>query len=68
MFAAVEFSMWELHLFLDTHPDCEEAVEHRLRLMAERLSFTFRSLSTSSRNSMPMKPRIMATMLLGSGM
>ena len=34
--AAVEFSMWELHLFLDTHPDCEEAVEHRLRLMAER--------------------------------
>lgn len=34
--AAIEFSMWELHLFLDTHSDCEEAIEKRRRLLAER--------------------------------
>lgn len=34
--AAIEFSMWELHLFLDTHSDCEEAIEKRRRLLSER--------------------------------
>lgn len=34
--SAVDFSIWELQLFLDTHPHCAEALEKRRQLMAER--------------------------------
>lgn len=34
--SAVDFSIWELHLFLDTHPHNTEALEKRRQLLAER--------------------------------
>ena len=34
--SAVDFALWELQLFLDTHPQCTEALQKREQLMAER--------------------------------
>lgn len=34
--SAVDFSIWELHLFLDAHPNSTEALEKRRQLMIER--------------------------------
>ncbi len=34
--SAVDFALWELQLFLDTHPHCAEALQKRAQLQAER--------------------------------
>ncbi len=35
---ALDFALLELNLFLDTHPDCEEALYKRREYQAERMA------------------------------
>ena len=34
--SAVEFAMWELHLYLDTHPNCGEGTKKLAEYRAQR--------------------------------
>lgn len=38
--SAVQFAMWELHIYLDTHPCCEHALQKYADLNEQRMVLT----------------------------